>query len=88
MIMEFKSALLMDMDVNAKVFLYNSEYETRISIKYDHKSRTVSFYKNGVCQGIAFRNIPSGLTPSLDIWFESGTVEIIKNTSIQEKIYL
>jgi hypothetical protein len=71
------------------IFLYNSiEYETRISIKYDHKSRTVSFYKNGVCQGIAFRNVPAGLTPSLDIWFESGTVEIIKNTCIQEKVYL
>jgi hypothetical protein len=64
------------------------EYETTISIKYDHKSRSVSFYKNSVYQGIAFRNVPAGLTPSLDIWFESGTVEIIKNTNVQERIYL
>ena len=82
------------MDVNVKVNILTLilniyiEYETRISMKYDHKSRTVSFYKNGNNQGIAFRNVPSGLCPSLDIWFESGAVEIIKNTSVQEKIYL
>jgi len=64
------------------------EYETKIGIKYDHKCRTVSFYKNGVNQGVAFRNVPFGLFPSLDIWFESGTVEIMKNVSVQEKIYL
>lgn len=31
--------------------------------------------------GVAFNNVPIGMTPSLDIWFESGTVEIIKNNS-------
>ena len=83
------------MAVNAKVIeillIFNFtylEYETKIAIKYDNKSRNVSFYKNGIYQGIAFRNVPSGLNPSLDIWFESGTVEIMKNTSIQDKIYL
>lgn len=64
------------------------EYETNISIKYDHKTRAVSFYKNHINQGVAFKNVPAGLTPSLDIWFESGTVEIIKNTNVQEAIYL
>lgn len=82
--------LFPDMAVSVKVtyFLTFVEFETRISIKYDYKSRCVGFYKNGVYQGTAFRNVPSGLTPSLDIWFESGTVEILKNTSVQEKIYL
>jgi hypothetical protein len=50
--------------------------------------RTLSFEKNGVNQGIAFRNVPPGLTPSLDIWFESGSVEIIKNSKKNEKIFL
>ena len=76
------------MDVHVKVITLNIDYETRISIKYDHKTRSVIFYKNGINQGVAFRNVPSGLTPSLDVWFECGTVEILKNTSIQEKIYL
>ncbi len=77
------------MGANVKVLLIlKLEYETRISIKYDHKSRTVAFYKNGNFQGTAFRNVPSGLSPSLDIWFESGTVEILKNTSVQDKVYL
>jgi hypothetical protein len=70
------------------IIFITSEYETRISIKYEHKTRNVSFYKNGIFQGIAFRNVPAGLTPSLDIWFESGTVEILRNTCLEEKIYL
>lgn len=65
------------------------DFETKIGILYDHKSRSVSFIKNGINQGIAFKNIPGGLYPALDVWFESGTVEI-NNTStfFEEKIYL
>ncbi len=68
--------------------LIELEYETKIGIKYDHKSKCVSFLKNGINQGIAFRNVPSGLTPSLDIWFESGTIEILKNSVNIEKSYI
>jgi len=64
------------------------DYETKIGIKYDAKTRSVSFLKNGINQGTAFRNVPSGLTPSLDIWFESGTIEIMKNSTIVEKSYI
>jgi Iap family predicted aminopeptidase len=87
--MEFKLAPSVDTGASVKVnYLIIIEYETRISIMYDHKSRTVSFYKNSILQGNAFRNVPAGLTPSLDIWFESGTVEIMKNTGVQDKIFL
>jgi len=60
----------------------------KISILYDYKTRSLSFEKNGVNQGIAFKNVPPGMTPSLDIWFESGTVEIIQNSKKTEKIFL
>ncbi len=86
--MEYRLDLLVAMVVHVKVGHINIEYETRISIKYDHKTRSVSFCKNGINQGVAFRNVPAGLTPSLDVWFECGTVEILKNTCIQEKVYL
>ena len=49
-----------------------------IGIKYDAENKTVNFYKNGVNCGIAFTNIKNNLTPSLDLWFEEGTVEIMK----------
>jgi len=49
---------------------------------YDIKTKSVSFYKNNINQGVAFTNVSSGLYPSLDLWFESGTIEIIKT---QEK---
>jgi len=55
---------------------------------YDARNKTVIFSKNNVSQGIAFRNVPEGLTPSLDIWFESGTVEILKNDNFKEKTFL
>jgi len=50
-----------------------------IKLCYDIKSKSVSFYKNNINQGVAFTNVPSGLFPSLDLWFESGTIEIIKS---------
>lgn len=55
--------------------------ETIIGIKYDYDNKTVSFYKNGVNCGIAFTNVQDNLTPSLDLWFEEGSVEILKNRS-------
>jgi len=65
------------------------EYETKIGINYDSKQKTLSFYKkNGINQGIAFRNVASGLTASLDIWFESGSVEIYQKSGPQEKSFL
>lgn len=55
---------------------------------YNYKNKTLIFYKNGINQGIAFTKVPSGLTPSLDIWFESGTVEILRKCSPEDKIFL
>lgn len=38
---------------------------------YDATERTVSFYKNGVKQGVVFSNVKSGLVPSVDVFLES-----------------
>jgi predicted transglutaminase-like protease len=54
---------------------------TRVGIFYDAKNRTVSFYKNGLCQGVAFTNVMSGLYPSLDVWFQAGEIEIMSDKS-------
>lgn len=56
--------------------LCEPEFNTSVGIKYNFKQKTIVFYKNGINQGIAFRNVPSGLTPSIDIWFVYGSVEI------------
>ena len=53
-------------------------------IKYDYENKTVSFYKNGVNCRIAFTNVKNNLIPSLDLWFEEGTVEIMKTNSPDE----
>ena len=43
----------------------------RIGIMYDHIEKTVSFFKNGLKQGVVFSNVKSGLTPSVDIFLDS-----------------
>ncbi len=65
-----------------------TDKEITLGIKFDHVKRTVSFYKNGINHGIAFRNVPSGLTPSIDVWFQEGQVEIQNNINFEEKAYL
>jgi len=64
------------------------ENETTIAISYDYIERTLSFYKNGFLQGIAFRDVDKGLYPSLDIWFESGTVELLTTSKPKLKTFL
>jgi len=62
--------------------------ETKLAICYNYKMKTIEFYKNNSNIGIAFRNVPPGLTPSLDIWFESGTVEILNSVAPGDFNYL
>ena len=61
------------------------ETVTRIGIQYDAKNRSVSYYKNGVCQGVAFTNVLSGLYPSLDVWFQQGEIEILPDKAPTQK---
>ena len=65
-----------------------TDFDCTLGIKYDYRTRSVSFIKNGINLGVGFRNVPGGLTPALDIWFESGSVQIVKNAKFQEKTYL
>ena len=64
------------------------DYETKLGIKYDAKNRSVSFFKNGINQGVAFRQVTSGYYPSLDIWFESGSIEILNEKAPKQKEFL
>ncbi len=65
-----------------------TDKEITLGIRFDHTKRTVSFYKNGINHGIAFRNVPSGLTPSIDVWFQEGEIEIQNNINFEEKAFL
>lgn len=50
------------------------EDNTTIGIYYDSIDKSISFYKKGICQGVAFTNVGQNLYPAIDVWFESGTV--------------
>jgi len=56
----------------------SNESEAIIGMEYDSKKMTLSYYKNGVNQGIAFHNVPRTMYPAIDLWFESGHVELGK----------
>ena len=62
--------------------------ETELAILYNAVNRTVSFYKNSINQGVAFKNVKSGLYPALDLWFTNGTVEILNERKPISKVYL
>ena len=55
---------------------------------YDEIEKTVSFYKNGLKQGVVFTNVKSNLTPSVDVFLEStqSFVQILKvNMPVPDK---
>lgn len=56
----------------------SSEDETVIGMEYDNKKMTLSYYKNKLSQGVAFHNVPRNMYPAIDLWFESGHVELGK----------
>lgn len=62
--------------------------ESEIGIYYDYKAATLSFYKDGLCQGVAFTGVPAGLHPAIDVWFDQGTVTIKQTKRPQPKIYM
>ena len=51
----------------------------RIRIEYNPSDDSLSFYKNNICQGKAFTNLQKNISlyPSLDLWFQIGSVSII-----------
>eukprot|EP01022_Parablepharisma_sp_SALTPOND_P008440 TRINITY_DN136022_c0_g1_i1.p1 TRINITY_DN136022_c0_g1~~TRINITY_DN136022_c0_g1_i1.p1 ORF type:complete len:554 (-),score=28.75 TRINITY_DN136022_c0_g1_i1:158-1819(-) len=66
----------------------DSNDETVIGLSYDYRNMTLRYYKNGADQGIAFHNVPKGLYPAIDLWFESGHVEIGRNGKVTGREYL
>ena len=50
--------------------------ETSLGVYYNAQKRTLSFFKKGICQGVAFSNVSPGMHPSIDVWFETGSVVV------------
>ena len=63
------------------------DYDTKFGIKYNAKEKTVEFFKNGANFGIAFRNVPPGLNPSLDIRFETED-QILDSKELTKRIFI
>ena len=57
-------------------------------MKYDDNNKTLTFFKNGINLGVAFKDVPNGLTPALDIWFEEGSIEIVTNSNLEINNFL
>lgn len=59
-----------------------------IGINYNPIRKTLSFYKDDIDQGVAFTNVPSGMYPSIDIWFPSGSVTVLQTQQPKARAYL
>ena len=64
------------------------DYETKFAFEYNQEKRTLAFYKNDIYLGVAFNNVPPGLTPAFEIWFETGIIKISDKSEPLEKVYL
>lgn len=64
------------------------EGENLVGMLYDEQAETLAFYKNGLRMGTAFHNVPPGLYPAVDVWFEHGHVQIVRRTVPNGKVYL
>ena len=53
-----------------------ADTKAALGIIFDPRLRTVSFTKEGISQGTAFTDVPAGLFPAIDLWFEAGSVSI------------
>ena len=60
----------------------------KFAMEYNQKNKTLSFYQNDICLGVAFHNVPSNLTAVFSIWFETGEIKILNNSQPEKKIYL
>lgn len=60
------------------------EQETKLGMLYCPLSRTLSFIKDGINQGVAFNDVQSGLYPSLDIWFEEGSIKVLSKSTYED----
>ncbi len=62
--------------------------ETNIGMMYDAKNRTLSYFKDGMDQGVAFHSVPRCMCPAIDLWFEAGHIEIVGRSKPSTKEYL
>ena len=65
-----------------------SELEQRVAMIFDKTTGNVTFYKNGLSQGVAFLNVTTGFYPVLIMNFESGHIEILLQREPQSRVYL
>jgi hypothetical protein len=55
-----------------------ADTKSSLGIIFDPRLRTVSFTKEGISQGTAFTDVPAGLFPAVDLWFEAGSVTLLQ----------
>lgn len=55
-----------------------ADTKSALGIIFDPRLRTVSFTKEGISQGTAFTDVPAGLFPAVDLWFEAGSVTLLQ----------
>lgn len=81
-------------EIGVQVETYNeygcccrNENENNLGIYYRSRTKELFFFRNGINQGLAFRNVPNNLIPSIDIWFPYGTVEVIETRAPKLKTF-
>ena len=88
MIIKNKSNSKNKFELDQSCFCSLNNYEIKIGIKYEQRTRTIILYKNDVELNIEIKNIEPGLTPAIELDLEECRIQLLQNYEHQNIFYL
>lgn len=76
------------LDLNKSCKCYLNYQVNKFGLKYDHLENSIELFRNDINLGVIIKNIPSLLTPAIEINVENCKIQLLNNNVQQEKIFI
>ncbi len=76
------------MEIKDTCKCYLSLFENKFGLKYDYLLNTIELFRNDINLGVVIKNIPTNLTPALEINIEDCKIQLSSNNFPQERFFL
>ncbi len=77
-----------NLDLNKECKCYLNFQVNKYGMKYDHLKNSIELLRNDINLGVVVDNIPSFLTPAIEINVEECKIQLLNNNIQQEKIFI
>lgn len=77
-----------NLDLNKECKCYLNFQVNKYGMKYDHLKNSIELFRNDINLGVVVDNIPSFLTPAIEINVEECKIQLLNNNIQQEKIFI